>query len=266
MKVWTVSNQKGGVGKTTTVVTLGGLLSDWGFTVLLVDLDPHASLTHYFKVDPDKLGGSTYHLFEDAGDRVPPRTQFYIKPTAIKGLSVLPATTALASIERQGSGFEGMGLVISRALACVREDFDYVLIDSPPLLGVLMINALAACNRLIMPVQTEYLALKGLERMVATLKMISKSRKHALDYTIVPTMFDRRTKASIQSLKTLRDQYSADLWESVIPVDTKLRDASLAGVPISNFHPGSRSVTAYSVLLEFLMQKERVDEMKATVS
>ncbi|MGH8550347.1 MAG: ParA family protein [Methylococcales bacterium] len=260
MKVWTVSNQKGGVGKTTTVVTLGGLLSDWGLKVLLVDLDPHGSLTSYFRINPEQAGGSAYNLFQDAMEGKAPQTRSCIQPTAVNGLSVLPATTALASIERKGSGFEGMGLVISRALAGIDPDFDYVLIDSPPSLGVLMINGLAACNRLIVPVQTEFLAMKGLERMVATLQMIYKSRNRALDYTIVPTLFDRRTSASVQTLKALREQYPAHLWDSVIPIDTRLRDASQAGLPASICYPGSRAVVAYGALLDGLMRKERLDE------
>ncbi|MCI0732561.1 MAG: ParA family protein, partial [Methylococcaceae bacterium] len=190
------------------------------------------------------------------------RTRSYIQPSTVEGLSVLPAATALASVERKGSGFDGMGLVISRALTAIDPDYDYVLIDSPPLLGVLMINALAACKRLIIPVQTEFLAMKGLERMVATLEMICKSRNKALDYTIVPTLFDRRTSASVQTLKALRETYGAHLWGSVIPIDTKLRDASQAGLPASTCFPGSRGVAAYSSLLDGLMRKEGLAEAK----
>ncbi len=262
MKIWTVANQKGGVGKTTTAVTLGGLLADWGFRVLLVDLDPHGSLTSYFRISPDQIEGSTYSLFQDAGGGQSPRIRAYIHPTAAGGLSVLPATTALAAVERKGSGFDGMGLVVSRALSGIAAEFDHVLIDSPPLLGVLMINALAACKRLLVPVQTEFLALKGLERMVATLHMIYKSRNKGLDYTIVPTMFDRRTSASVQSLKTLREQYRAQLWDSVIPIDTKLRDASQEGLPASVRYPDSRAVIAYRELLNELMKTEILDERK----
>jgi chromosome partitioning protein len=265
VKVWAVSNQKGGVGKTTTAVTLGGLLSDWGFRVLLVDLDPHASLTSYFRIDPELGEGGAYQLFQDASRANPPRALSYVHPTAVDGLSVLPAITALASVERKGSGFDGMGLVVSRALAGIQSEFDYVLIDSPPLAGVLMINALAACRHLIVPVQTEFLATKGLERMVATLHMIYKSRNQAIDYIIVPTMFDRRTTACVQTLKTLREQYPARLWNSVVPIDTKIRDASQAGLPPSSCFPESRAVTAYRALLDELMRNERVDgDVKAT--
>lgn len=265
MKIWTVANQKGGVGKTTSAVTLGGLLSERGFRVLLVDLDPHGSLTTYFKINPEVLPGNAYHLFQDASQGKASQIQSYIHSTTMEGLKVLPATTALASIERKGSGFDGMGLVVSRALNTIDSEFDYALIDSPPLLGVLMINALAACASLLIPVQTEFLALKGLERMISTLQMIYKSRHKGLDYLIVPTLFDRRTSASVKTLNTLRENYPDKLWDSVIPIDTKLRDASREGFPASVLYPDSRSVIAYTALLERLTEKEELDLPK-TVS
>ena len=113
-------------------------------------------------------------------------------------------------------------LVIAKSLAQLWQDFDFALIDSPPLLGVLMVNALAASQQLVIPVQTEFLAVKGLERMVATLAMVNRSRKQALPYQIVPTLFDRRT-ASLGTLKLLRDTYGQHVWQGYIPVDTRLR-------------------------------------------
>lgn len=254
MKIWSVSNQKGGVGKTTTVITLGGLLSSWGYRTLLVDLDPHGSLSSYFKMSPDEQESSVYNLFHDASlKRKHLHPEPYIVTTEFAGLSVLPASTALATLDRQAASLGGMGLVISTALAKVADDYDYVLIDTPPMLGVLMINALAACDHLIIPVLAEFLALKGLDRMLHTLQMVFHSRNKAPGYLILPTMFDRRTKAAIHSLKTLQEQYADYVWESVIPVDTKLREASSAGIPASLFAPNARAVSAYTELLEFLL-------------
>src|SRR5690606_17822306 len=123
------------------------------------------------------------------------------------------------------------GLVLSKALALIADSYDWVIIDTPPILGVLMINALAACNYLIIPVQTEFLALKGLERMVGTLNMMNKSRRKAPEYTIVPVMYDRRTQASVGSLRTIRNTWMDRVWPGHIPVDTRFRDASRAGLP-----------------------------------
>ncbi len=265
MKIWSVSNQKGGVGKTTTVVTLGSLLANWGFRILLVDLDPHGSLTSYFKMNPDEIDTSVYNLFQVAGAHKNFDPTPYIVDTEFRGLSVLPAATAIATLDRQGSKFEGMGLVISRALTTVSSKYDYVLIDSPPMLGVLMINALVACDHLLVPVLTEFLALKGLERMQATLEMINNSQKKIPGYTIVPTMFDRRTNASKHSLLMLRKHYAKHLWKSAIPVDTKLRDASQLGMPAPSYAPTTHSVLAYDSLLQTLLRMESATGRSSSV-
>src|SRR5690606_13023507 len=118
----------------------------------------------------------------------------------------------LATVERRASAIEGMGLRLSRALTLLWDDFDYALIDTPPVLGALMINALAACEQLVIPVQTEFLALKGLERMLRTLDMVSRSRGKVLPHLIVPTLFDRRTQASVSSLRLLRNTYREPMW------------------------------------------------------
>jgi chromosome partitioning protein len=181
--------------------------------------------------------------------------------TDYPNLHVLPSTTALATLERQAIGQDGMGLVLSRALAHLKDDYDYVLIDTPPLLGVLMVNALAACQYLVIPVQTEFLALKGLERMVNTLKMMSRSRKKTLAYTIVPVMYDRRTQASVTTLRTIRNNYPEQAWPGHIPIDTRFRDASKAGVPPHLFDPTSRGAEAYLSLWHWLEKAIRKDEL-----
>lgn len=254
MKVWTVANQKGGVGKTTTTVALGGLLAAWGFRTLLVDVDPHGSMTSYFRYDPDALDDSTYSLFQALAEKreLDPASVFC--DTGTPGLSLMPASVALATLDRQSARLEGMGLVLKNALARVQGQFDYVLIDCPPLLGVLLINALAACEHLVIPVQTEFLAIKGLDRMVHTLKMVLKARKAPLAYTIVPTLYDRRTRASIDSLQVLKQNYAGHLWNGVVPVDTKFREASRAGLPPAVFDPKARGVEAYTRLLEAMLQ------------
>ncbi|MGD0959030.1 MAG: ParA family protein [Methylomonas sp.] len=254
MKVWAVSNQKGGVGKTTTVVTLGGLLASWGFRTLLIDLDPHGSLSSYFKINPDAVEKSVYNLFSDAGEKkkdIPPSV--YIAKTDFDGLDILPASTAIATLDRQVAAIGGMGLVISTALQKSAGNYDYAIIDSPPMLGVLMINALAACDRLLIPVLAEFLSLKGLERMLHTMRMVFNSRKTPPKFSIVPTIFDKRTKAARESLLVLLEQYPENIWKSVIPVDTRIRDASALGIPLPMFDKNSKALEAYSELLEQLL-------------
>ncbi len=256
MKVWTVANQKGGVGKTTTAVSLGGLLAAWGFETLLVDIDPHGSLTSYFRYDPDAIEESAFSLFKAAAkkERLDPAS--LICETGSEGLHLLPASVALATLDRQAGKLDGLGLVLKNALDRLSDRFDYVLIDCPPMLGVLMVNALAACERLIIPVQTEFLALKGLERMLNTLKMILRARKTDLSYIVVPTFFDMRTRASKDSLRTLRETWPDCMWDGVIPVDTRFREASRAGIPPAFFDPRARGLKAYEQLLETLQRAD----------
>ena len=265
MRVLAIANQKGGVGKTTTSVSLGGLIAASGKRVLLLDIDPHGSLSTYFRQDPDSQTLSTYTLFQERKELSKDSVRRLIVETDYPNLHLIPSTTALATLERQAIGQDGMGLVLSKALAYIADDYDYVLIDTPPLLGVLMVNALAACQYLVIPVQTEFLALKGLERMVNTLNMMSRSRKKALGYTIVPVMFDRRTQASVTSLRSIRNTYPEQAWPGHIPVDTRFRDASKAGVPPHLFDPGGRGVEAYTSLWHFLEKVIRSDELKSNI-
>ena len=256
MNVWTIANQKGGVGKTTTTVTLAGLLAQDGYKVLLIDLDPHGSMTSYFSYNPDDIGESVYSLFQKkiSAKRMPLASM--LCRTGINNIDLLPACTSLVSLDRQSGMTKGMGLIIKDAIQPYRHHYDYVLIDCPPTLGILMINALAACEKLIIPVQTEFLAMKGLERILNTLNMITMTGKQVLEYVVVPTMFDRRTRASLDSLYQLQEEHHQRLWQGYIPVDTKFREASGMGKPISYLYPGSHGVKAYRSFLQYLMAGE----------
>ncbi|VAW92992.1 ParA-like protein [hydrothermal vent metagenome] len=248
MKIWSIANQKGGVGKTTTVVSLAGVFKKENKRVLIVDLDPHGSVTSYFGNDPDSIENSVYKLFDNSSSNI----SNIILDTEISHIKLLPASTALATLDRQLGTHEGKGLVLKKKLESVKHDFDYVLLDCPPLLGILMVNALAACEFLLIPVQTEFLALKGLERMVTTINMITHAQKKKLSNLIIPTMFDRRTRAAIQTLRTLREKYGDTVWNGVIPVDTKFREASERGLPLPIMLPSSRGTQAYENLYDFL--------------
>ena len=253
MHVWSVANQKGGVGKTTSVVSLGAMLAEQGHRVIVLDLDPQGSLTSYFGYNPDEMEQSAFDLFMHQGKIPDELLAQVVIETSVENMKLIPASTALATLERNVSQQDGMGLVISKTLAKLWDDYDYALIDTPPLLGVLLINSLAACKKLLVPVQTEFLALKGLERMVHTIRMVMRSQQRDLDYLVIPTMFDRRTQASLKSLNSLRQQHEGHIWNTAIPVDTRLRDASREGMAISQMSPDSRGARAYRQLLKTLL-------------
>lgn len=259
MHIWTVANQKGGVGKTTSTATLAGLLTQLDYRVLLIDLDPHGSLTSYFSINPGELEESVYSLFQKKiHERRMPLAAMLCK-TRIDKLDLLPASTSLISLDRQAGMTKGMGLVVKDALQLYERHYDYVLIDCPPTMGILMVNALAACDHLIIPVQTEFLAIKGLERILHTLTMIMSSVRQPLEYTVVPTMFDRRTRAATDSLSYLQTNFPDNLWQGYIPVDTKFREASRLGKPGSYLFPQSKGIQSYRLLLDTLLQSAPVE-------
>lgn len=251
-----MANQKGGVGKTTTSVALGGLAAEEGKRVLLIDLDPHGSMTSYFQQNPDAITHSSFTLFEQRKTLSYQLVTSVILATSFDRLHLLPASTMLATLERKAIG-DGTGLVLSKSLAIIFADYDLAIIDCPPQLGVLMVNAIAACSQLIIPVQTEFLAIKGLERILHTLNMMNRSRKQQLRHHIVPTMYDRRTQACVSSLRTIRNSFGESVWARKIPVDTRLRDASKAGVPPHLFDNTTRGVAAYRSLYQFLQTEQQ---------
>ena len=258
MIIWSVANQKGGVGKTTTTVTLAGLLKERGNRVLLVDTDPHASLTTYLGFDADEIKISLFDIFQqDEIDKS--SVQSLICKTDFAGLDIIPAHMSLATLDRVMGNRNGMGLVLKRAIDALEDEYDYALIDCPPILGVMMVNALAASTRVLIPVQTEFLAMKGLERMMRTLKIMKKSKPHSFSVTVVPTMYDKRTRASLTTLQELKVRFKDYVWPSAIPIDTKFRDASLKRMPPSYCSAKSRGVVAYQSLLTYLLRSELDD-------
>ncbi len=250
MHIWTVANQKGGVGKTTSVITLAGLLAESGRRVLMVDLDPQASLTQYLGQNCELP--HLFALFRDRQGLTLEQIRATLTVLPWKGMSLLGASPLLATVEKMGAQQGGMGKVLGDILHKVEDDFDVVLIDTSPTLGVLLVNALACADLLILPVQTEFLALKGLERMLRTLGMVMRSQQREVPYIILPTLYDKRTLASVQCLQQLQQQYAGKVAPTVIGIDTRFRDASQAGLPPSVFAQQSRGVLAYREFLQHL--------------
>ena len=260
MKTWAVVNQKGGVGKTTSAITLAGHCSQTSKRQLLVDLDPHGSLTSYLGYDPDNMETGIFRLFSEPTTRQADIAQMLL-PTRLPNTWLFAASSALARFDRQIGTGSGLGLVVTRALKSVASQFDQGIIDCPPMLGTLMINAIAACDQILIPAQTDYLSLNGLQRMVHTLGMIETSLKRKIPYLVLPTMYDRRTRASADALQQMRDTYQSAVWHSCIPIDTKFRDASKAGMPLSEYAPKSKGSVAYGELLQTMNEAQPDDSI-----
>lgn len=245
MDVWAIANQKGGVGKTTTSILLARGLAGIGARVLLVDLDPHASLTRAFRVPALPPPRGAHELFDlqrgDAGALA--------RATEIERLRLLPAQPALATLERRGATQPGIGLALGRALHVLRAGYDHAVLDCPPTVGLLLVNALAAADRLVIPTQTDPLALHGLADMLRTADMVERSRRRPLPRHVVPTLFDRRTRTAVECLEALHADHVAICWPRVVPMDTRLRDACAL---TRREPPTGRGVRAYGLLLDWL--------------
>lgn len=259
MRVWAIANQKGGVGKTTTTLALGRTLAARGLRVLLVDLDPHASLTRAFGVPAEPQPAGVANLFA-----TPPSPLAELqRPSAVEGMDFVCAQTSLATLERRSISQPGLGLALSQALSR-HAGHEFVLLDCPPMLGLLVVNALAAADLLVVPTQCEPLALHGLEGMRRTGSMIERSRRRPLPTAVLPTLFDRRTRAGRDTLLRLHRDYRDQAWQHAIPIDTNISNAEvLAAQAFEGDRLPGRALPAYDRALDWLLAMDRSMEQAA---
>lgn len=243
-RVLAVANQKGGVGKTTTSVNLGAALAELGFRVLVVDLDPQGNATTGLGIDARNFELSMYDvLMRDAS------LEDCVEPTSMKNLFVAPATIALAGAEIELVPAFSRELKLKRAIESVIDDFDYVLIDCPPSLGLITVNALAAAGEVLVPIQCEYYALEGLSQLMRNVHLVASNLNPKLDIsTIVLTMYDARTKLADQVANEVRLHFGTKVCRIVIPRTVRLSEAPSFGQPITAFDPASRGAIAYREL------------------
>jgi chromosome partitioning protein len=243
-RILAVANQKGGVGKTTTSVNLGAALAELGFRVLVIDLDPQGNATTGLGIDARNFELSMYDvLMRDSS------LEDCVEPTSMKNLFVAPATIALAGAEIELVPAFSRELKLKRAIESVIDDFDYVLIDCPPSLGLITVNALAAADEVLVPIQCEYYALEGLSQLMRNVHLVASNLNPRLDIsTIVLTMYDARTKLSDQVATEVREHFGNKVCRIVIPRTVRLSEAPSFGQPITAFDPVSRGAIAYREL------------------
>jgi chromosome partitioning protein len=238
------ANQKGGVGKTTTVVNLGSYLALAGERVLVVDLDPQGNATSGLGLDRNAVERSVYDAVVD-GARLGDLTV----PGPIDGMDVVPSAIALAGAEVELAPMEGREHRLARLLADVEIDYDYLLVDCPPSLGLLTVNALTAADSVLIPLQCEYYALEGLTQLLATLDLIRDHLNPDLAIKgVVLTMYDARTRLSADVAGEVRRHLSSHVYTTVIPRNVRLSEAPSHGKPISSYAPESTGASAYAAL------------------
>ncbi len=239
-----IANQKGGVGKTTTAVNLGAALAELNFRVLVVDLDPQGNATTGLGINPRNLDASIYDVILHD---VP--IEDVIEPTTLRNLFVVPATIDLAGAEIELVPLFSRELRLRRALETVAPEFDFVLIDCPPSLGLLTVNGLAAATEVVVPIQCEYYALEGLGQLLRNVSLVQTNLNNELEVSIIVlTMFDARTRLAEQVVDEVREHFGDRVCRNVVPRTVRLSEAPSFGQPIILFDPSSRGAIAYREL------------------
>jgi chromosome partitioning protein len=240
-RIIAIANQKGGVGKTTTAVNLGAALAELDFRVLVVDLDPQGNATTGLGLNPRDVSGSIYDvIMSDAS------IEDAIEPTSIKNLFVAPATIDLAGAEIELVPQISRELKLKKALDTIRDQYDIILIDCPPSLGLLTVNGLAAADDVIVPIQCEYYALEGLGQLLRNVSLVQANLNPSLDVRgIILTMYDARTKLADQVVNEVREYFGGKVYSTVVPRTVRLSEAPSFGQPIIVFDAASRGAKAY---------------------
>ena len=240
-QVVAIANQKGGVGKTTTAVNLGAALAEAGFRLLVVDLDPQGNATTGLGLNPRDVTSSVYDVILS---NLP--LEDCVEPTSLKNLFVAPATIDLAGAEIELVAQMSRELRLRRAVDAVRDQYDIILIDCPPSLGLLTVNGLAAADDVIVPIQCEYYALEGLGQLLRNVALVHANLNPSLEVRgIVLTMYDARTKLADQVEAEVREYFGPKVYQTVVPRTVRLSEAPSFGQPIIVFDSTSRGAKAY---------------------
>jgi chromosome partitioning protein len=251
-RVIAIGNQKGGVGKTTTAINISACLADIGRKTLLIDTDAQANATSGLGVDPRQISRSIYHVLMDGA-----AVSDVIIPTDLKLLSLLPANFDLMGAEVEMVSLIARESRLRSALKSIRDQYDYIIIDCPPSLGLLTLNTLTACDSILIPIQCEYYALEGLGQLLETITLVQENLNPDLEIEgVLLTMQDRRIKLSEQVISEVRHFFKGQVYKTAIPRNVRLSEAPSFGKPIILYDIRSSGAKAYKKLTKEIVANE----------
>ncbi|MDO4943258.1 MAG: AAA family ATPase [Lachnospiraceae bacterium] len=255
-RIIAIANQKGGVGKTTTAINLAACIADKNKSVLAIDMDPQGNMTSGFGIDKNELKITTYDLLVD--ENLP--IEECIMKNVFPWLSILPSNRNLAGAEIELLTVENMQYILREKLEDVIEEYDFIIIDCPPALGMLTVNAMTAADTVIVPIQCEFFALDGLTQLIYTIGLIQKSLNPDLEIEgVVFTMYDARTNLSLQVVENVKDFLNQNIYKTIIPRNVKLAEAPSHGLPINFYAPKSTGAESYELLAEEVINNSEVE-------
>lgn len=254
-RVIAIANQKGGVGKTTTSTNLSASLAELGKKVLVVDIDPQGNATSGLGIDKNNLENTLYELFVGECE-----LEECLISDALENLSVLPSNVNLSGAEIELIGVDKREYILKKNLEKIRDNYDYIIIDCPPSLNILTVNALSAADSVLVPIQCEYYALEGLSQLVYTINLVKKRLNPNLTMEgVVFTMYDARTNLSLEVVENVKNNLKQNIYKTIIPRNIKLAEAPSRGMPINIYDPKSAGAESYKFLAEEVINHNEED-------
>lgn len=251
-RIIAVANQKGGVGKTTTSINLSSSLAQKGKKVLLIDSDPQGNATSGFGIDKNNLDNTIYELILGECS-----VQNCIIKEVIKNVSVLPANVNLAAAEIELIGIDKKEYILRNEIDYVKDNYDFIIIDCPPSLSLLTVNAMTTADTVLVPIQCEYYALEGLSQLIHTVNLVKERLNRKLDMEgVVFTMFDSRTNLSNQVVENVKSNLQQNVYKTIIPRNIRLAEAPSHGIPIQLYDPKSAGAEAYRLLADEVISRK----------